>query len=163
MAPIKRPTAEVQAKRLHGRPLERRYATKAQPAEAQGKTWHLPHHAVQHPAKPGKVRVVFDCSAKYHGKSLDDELLQGPDLTNSLVGVLTRFHQEPVAFMSDVEAMFHQVRVNPEDHSALRFLSWPNGNLDLEPEEYMMTMHLFGAVSSPSCAKFALKKTARDN
>ena len=162
MAPIKRPTAEVQAKRLHGRPLERRYATKAQPAEAQGKTWHLPHHAVQHPAKPGKVRVVFDCSAKY-GKSLDDELLQGPDLTNSLVGVLTRFHQEPVAFMSDVEAMFHQVRVNPEDHSTLRFLWWPNGNLDLEPEEYMMTMHLFRAVSSPSCANFALKKTAADN
>ena len=105
---------------------------------------------------------MFDCSAKY-GKSLDDELLQGPDLTNSLVGVLTRFHQEPVAFMSDVEAMFHQVRVNPEDHSTLRFLWWPNGNLDLEPEEYMMTMHPFGAVSSPSCANFALKKTAADN
>ena len=65
--------------------------------------------------------------------------------------------------MSDVEATFHQVSVNPEDHSALRFLWWPNGNLDLEPEEYMMTMHLFGAVSSPSCANFALKKTAADN
>ena len=143
--------------------LEKGYATKAQPAEAQGKTWYLPHHAVQHPAKPGKVRVVFDCSAKYHGKSLNDELLQGPDLTNSLVGVLTRLRQDPVAFMSDVEAMFHQVRVNPEDRSALRFLWWPDGDLDLEPEEYMMTVHLFGAVSSPSCANFALKKTAADN
>jgi len=38
-----------------------------------------------------------------------------------------------------------------------------DGNLDLEPEEYMMTIHLFGAVSSPSCANFALKKTAIDN
>ena len=120
-------------------------------------------HAVQHPAKPGKVRVVFDCSAKYHGKSLNDELLQGPDLTNSLVGVLTRFRQDSVAFMSDVQAMFHQVRVNPEDRSALRFLWWPDGNLDLEPEEFMMTVHLFGAVSSPSCANFALRKTATDN
>ena len=46
--------------------MKRGYATKAQPAEVQGKTWYLPHHAVQHPAKPGKVRVVFDCSAKYH-------------------------------------------------------------------------------------------------
>ena len=143
--------------------IKRGYATKAQPVEVQGKTWYLPHHAVQHPAKPGKVRVVFDCSAKYHGKSLNDELLQGPDLTNSLVGVLTRFRQDSVAFMSDVEAMFHQVRVNPEDRSALRFLWWPNGNLDLEPEEFMMTVHLFGAVSSPSCANFALRKTATDN
>ena len=106
---------------------------------------------------------MFDCSDKYHGKSLNDELLQGPDLTNSLVGVLTRFRQDPVAFMSDVEAMFHQVRVDPEDRSALRFLWWPNGNLDLEPEEFIVTVHLFSAVSSPSYANFALKKTATDN
>lgn len=32
-----------------------------------------------------------------------------------------------------------------------------------EPEEYMMTVHLLGAVSSHSCANFALKKTAADN
>ena len=107
--------------------------------------------------------VVFDCSAKYHGKSLNDKLLLGPDLTNSLIRVLTRFRQDPVAFMSDMEAMFHQVCVNPEDRNALRFLWWPDGDLDLEPEEYMMTVHLFGAVSSPSCANFALKKTVADN
>ena len=93
--------------------MKRGYATKAQPAEVPGKTWYLPHHAVQHPAKPGKVCVVFDCFTKYHGKSLNDELLQGLDLTNSLVGVLITFRQDPVAFMSDVEAMFHEVRVNP--------------------------------------------------
>ena len=116
---------------------------------------------VSPPPKSGKVCVVFDCSAKYHGKSLNDELLQAPGLTNSLIGVLTRFHQDPVAFLSDVEAMFHQVHVNPEDRSVLRFLWWPNGNLDLEPEEFMMTVHLFG--TSPSCANFALKKTATDN
>jgi len=105
--------------------LNKGYVTKAKPAEAQGKTWYLPHHAVHHPAKPGKVRVVFDCSAKYHGMSLNDKLLQGPDLTNFLIGVLTRFRQDPVAVMSDVEAMFHQVRVNPKDRSALRFFCWP--------------------------------------
>ena len=44
--------------------------------------------------------------------------------------------------MSDVEAMFHQVRVNPEDHSVLRFLWWNDGNLDLEPEEYMLLCQL---------------------
>lgn len=51
----------------------------------------------------------------------------------------------------------------PEDPSALRFLWWPHGNLDLEPEEFMMTTHPFGAVSSPSCTNFALRKTAADN
>ena len=27
--------------------------------------WYIPHHGVYHPHKPGKIRVVFDCSAKY--------------------------------------------------------------------------------------------------
>ena len=94
----------------------------------------------------------------YYDKSLNYQLLQGPDLMNSLVGVLTRFQQDLVAFISDVENMFHQVCVSPEDRSALRFLWWPDGNLDLKPEELMMSVHLFGAVSSPSCANFALKK-----
>ena len=143
--------------------LQKGYAKKAPASETPGKTWYLPHHAVFHTPKPGKVRVVFDCSAKYRGSSLNDQLLQGPDFTNSLVSVLTRFRQENVALMSDVEAMFHQVNVKPDDCSALRFLWWPSGDLSLEPEEYVMTMHLFGGVSSPSCANYALRKTADDN
>ena len=54
-------------------------------------TWYLPYHGVYHPFKPGKTRVVFDWSAEFHGTSLDEEILPGPDLTSQLVGVLTRF------------------------------------------------------------------------
>ena len=68
-----------------------------------------------------------------------------------------------MALMSDVEAMFHQVRVRPSDCDALRFLWWPDGNLDNQPEEYQMRVHLFGGASSPSCVNFALKRTAEDN
>jgi hypothetical protein len=64
--------------------------------------------------------------------------------------------------MSDVEAMFYQVHVRPTDCDALRFLWWPDGNLAIPPEEYQMTVHLFGAASSPSCANFALKRVAED-
>ena len=125
--------------------------------------WYLPHHAVTHPLKPGKVRVVFDCAAKFEGVSLNDKLMQGPDLANSVVGVLIRFRQEPVTVVVDIEGMFHQVRVDPNDCDALRFLWWPNGNLQAEPEEYRMKKHIFGATSSPTCANFCLKKTATLN
>ena len=82
--------------------------------------------------------MVYDCSARFKGTSLNDQLLQGPDLTNTLVGVLTRFRQEQVALIVDVEAMFYQVRVSPTDYDVLRFLWWPEGNLDQELEEYRM-------------------------
>ena len=59
--------------------------------------------------------------------------------------------------------MFHQVRVPPEQCDFLRFLWWPNGDLDAPLEEYRLVVYLFGAVSSPSIANFALKKTASDN
>lgn len=49
--------------------------------------WYVPHHGIYHPHKPGKIRVVFDCSAKYQGKSFNDLLLSSPDLTNTLFGV----------------------------------------------------------------------------
>ena len=95
--------------------------------------------------------------------SLNDQLLEGPELINSLVGMLTRFRQEALAFMSDIEAMFLQVRVRPSDCDALRFLRWPDGDLTANPEECQMIVHIFGGASSPSCANSALKKTAEDN
>ncbi len=114
-----------------------------------GKVWYLPHHGVYHPRK-GKLRVVFDCAATFDGTSLNKELLQGPDLTNTLIGVLIRFRQGPVAFMSDIEGMFHQVRVAKEDVNFLRFLWWPNGNINAELAEYART-HLRSGVLPKLC------------
>ena len=127
-----------------------------------GRTWYIPHHGVYHPMKPEKIRVVYDCSASYKGVSINDRLLQGPNLTSSLIGVLLRFRQEPFAVMGDVEKMFYQVRVPAKDRSLLRFLWWPDGDLSRQLEEYHMNVHLFGATSSPSCANFALRRTAQD-
>ena len=123
---------------------------------------YIPHHAVFH-LKKGTIRVVFDCGATFHGTSLNAELLQGPDLTSTLLGVLTRFRQHPMALMADIKSMFHQVRVSKSDVDFLRFVWWPKGDVSLPPVEHRMTVHLFGAVSSPSCANFALRQTAKDN
>ncbi|XP_052322001.1 uncharacterized protein LOC127908283 [Oncorhynchus keta] len=128
----------------------------------KGKVWYIPHHGVHHKRK-GTIRVVFDCSSSYKGTSLNSELLQGPDLANTLIGVLLRFRQEHIAMMADIEGMFHQVRVHEDYLDFLRFLWWPDGDTNKRLEEYRMTVHLFGAISSPSCANFSLRKTAEDN
>ncbi len=120
--------------------------------------WYIPHHGVRHPKKK-KLRIVFDCSAEYRGESLNKHLLQGPDMINSLAGILSRFRKEPIAFTCDIQSMFHQVGVNPEDRDYLRFLWWDDSELE-NICDYRMTVHLFGAKSSPACVNFALKSTA---
>ena len=105
----------------------------------EGRTWYIPHHGVYHPQKKDKMRVVFDCSASYMGVSLHEQLLQGPDLTNSLVGVLLRFRKERVAVVGDIESMFHQVTVPAKDRGCLRFFWWPSGDTRLPPVTYRMT------------------------
>lgn len=133
-----------------------------------GRVWHIPHHGVYHPHKK-KIRVVFDCGATFGGKSLNTQLLQGPNITTSLVGVveicviIIRFRKEPVVITADTEAMFHWVRVPPFDSDLLRFLWWPNGKYEQHPVEYQMVAHLFGATSFPNSASFALRKCAEDN
>ena len=144
--------------------VKKGFAVKIDSAEcepAEGRTWYLPHHGVRHPVKQ-KLRVVFDCAARFGGTSLNQQLLQGPDLTSSLVGVLTRFRQETIAIMADVEAMFYQVGVKDEDTDLLRFLWWPEGNYEKELAEFKMQVHIFGATSSPSVATYALQKCATD-
>ena len=82
---------------------------------------------------------------------------------NSLVGVLCRFRQESVAFMCDIEKMFYQFTVIPEHRDFIRFLWWENGDFNSQPSVFRMTVHIFGATSSPSCASFGLKQAAKDN
>jgi hypothetical protein len=130
--------------------------------DESSESWYIPHHGVLHPQK-GKLRVVFDCSAKFAGSSLNENLLQGPDLINNLFGILCRFRRRQNTVVCDIEKMFHRFHVNPEDRNFLKFLWWEDGNTETKPIEYRMNVHLFGATSSPGCANFALKHLATCN
>ena len=123
-------------------------------ASPAGKTWYILHHEVYHPSKPGK-NLVFDCSAEFQGTSINKGLLPGP-LTNQIIGVLTRFREEKIAFMADVEVMYHQVHALEDQQSFLKFLWWENHHIDTEPHDYLMCAHVFGATSSASCSNYAL-------
>lgn len=129
----------------------------------EGEKWYIPHHGVFHAKKPDKLRVVFDCSAKYKGTSLNDHLLTGPDMINNLNGVLLRFRLHSVALMCDIEKMFHQFHVSETDQDYLRFLWWRKGDLGAQPQEFRMRVHLFSAASSPGCANYGLKHLATEN
>ena len=126
------------------------------------RTWYLPHHPVTQPSKPGKVRVVKDAAAQYQGVGLNVSLKTGPDLLNSLIGALLRLRSRRIAIIADVEEMFYQVAVNMKDADSLRFL-WTDDIFSDNVYTMQMLVHVFGARSSPTCANYALQRTARDN
>ena len=104
------PSCLADYKNLMDHLITKGYAIK-EDTRPPGKTWFIPHHGVYHPNKSGKIRVVFGSSAEFDERSLNKELLTGPDLTNQIVVVLTRFRQNSIAFMADIEAMHYQMMV----------------------------------------------------
>lgn len=53
---------------------------------------------------------------------INQHLLPGPTLGASLVGVLLRFREHPIAVSGDIKEIFHQIHFLPEDRLLLRFL-----------------------------------------
>ena len=129
--------------------------TKEETSDQAKRTWYLPHHPVLNPNKPGKVRRVCDAAAKYQGSSLISHLVSVPDLLNNLVGIFMRFREEKVALSGDIEAMFNQVAVPPEDQAALRFMWRQSPKSEIEVYQYLR--HIFGAKCAPTCSQCPFK------
>ena len=140
--------------------VAKRYITEVLPeSDTAAKAWFHPHHPVTNINKPGKVRTVTNASSTYQGVSLNSSLLTGPDLLCNLTGLVMRFRQGTVAVSADIEAMFLEVKVKPEDQPFLRFRWTKNG----QQITYQYTSHIFGATDSPCVACYAVQRCAADH
>ena len=107
----------------------------------------ISHHRVTNPNKPGKLRIVFGAAAEFAGTSLKKNLLQGPDMTNSHVGVLLHFCQGRFGLAANVEAMFHQVQVRKKIKMPYAFCGGQITTLNLQmsmswKNTYLVLRHL---------------------
>ncbi|XP_038062985.1 uncharacterized protein LOC119733659 [Patiria miniata] len=141
--------------------FENDHAEKAPPLRTGEECWYLPTFGVYHPQKPEKIRVVFDSSAQHHGFSLNDVLLTGPDLNNSLLGVLIRFRKEPVAIIADIQQMFYCFVVREDHRNYLRFLWYRDNDTTKDVIDYRMKVHVFGNSPSPAVAMYGLRRAAQ--
>ena len=150
---LKKPDQHERVTQLMARYVEKGFIRPAAVDQAPSpRTWYLPIFTVQNPMKPEKTRVVWDCAARYHGRSLNDVLVSGPDLTVPLVNVLIRFRTGKYAVSGDIEEMFHQVFVREQDRCAQRFF-WRD-NRDQELKVWEMCVLSFGATCSPTLAQY---------
>ncbi|KAK0156617.1 hypothetical protein N1851_000048 [Merluccius polli] len=133
------------------------HAEEAPPLKENEERWYLPSFGVYHPRKPGNICVVFDSSAQHGGVSLNDVLLTGPDLKNTLLGVLIRFREEAVAITADIQQMYHCFLVREEDRNFLR-----DNNPSKDIVEYRMRVHVFGNCPSLAVAIYCLRQSVLD-
>lgn len=85
---------------------------------------YLSHHAVTKlTSTTTKVRVVFDASCKTSsGKSLNDILLVGPTIQNTLFNIIIRFRQHTYVITADINKMYRQVLLQPHQRNLQRIV-----------------------------------------
>ncbi|XP_048259935.1 uncharacterized protein LOC124119260 [Haliotis rufescens] len=128
-------------------------------ASSTPESWFIPHHVI---AQHGKHRLVFNCSYEYQKLSLNKQLLPGPTLGASLLGVFLRFRQHIIAVSGDIKAMFHQIRLLPEDRNLLRFI-WREMDTERDVSIYEWQVLPFGTTCSPCCATYAIQRLGTEN
>lgn len=144
---------------IHGVSSKKGHAEKAPTLEGEG-LWYLPTFVVYHLRKPTQIRMVFDASASFAGKSLNSILLPGPNLTNSLLGILLRFRKKRVAV---IEQMFHSFRITEDHRNCVRFIWFEDNDPPKPLTGYRMCVHLFGNSPSPVVATYLLQKRVSDD
>ncbi|XP_039436949.1 uncharacterized protein LOC120418570 [Culex pipiens pallens] len=126
------------------------------------KRCYLPHHPVVREASTTtKVRVVFDASCKTSsGVSLNEVLLCGPVIQQDLRSIIYRCRVKQIMLVADVEKMFRQIGICPEDRLFQCVLWRPT------PTEAISTYELntvtYGTKPAPFLATRTLKQLAMD-
>lgn len=126
--------------------------------------YFIPHHAVfKESSTSTKIRIVFDASAKdRNGYSLNDVLLQGPNLLPDIASVLLRFRMHSIAVNADIQKMFPQTKISGK-HQRFQLYLWRNCDKSIKPNIFVMQRVLFGESSSPFLCISAIRKHATDN
>ena len=125
-----------------------------------------PHFPVINPhSETTPVRPVLDGRAPCLGQpriSINDRCFcQGPSLMCDLCDVTLRYRKHDIVVAGDVPKMFITIRVPDEDRKFGRII-WFNKE-DRKTLRFLeFSGHVFGKISSPTCAIYAAQRNAKD-
>ncbi|XP_058816087.1 uncharacterized protein LOC131679391 [Topomyia yanbarensis] len=124
--------------------------------------YYLPHHAVMKlDSTTTKLRTVFDASCRSKsGISLNDVLLPGPTIQDTLVTIVLRFRIHQLVISADIEKMYRQILVHPTDQPLQRIL-WRDVP-ETPLKSYQLRTITYGTSSAPFLATRVLQKLADD-
>ncbi|XP_044313447.1 uncharacterized protein LOC123037368 [Drosophila rhopaloa] len=125
-------------------------------------SFYLPHHAVVRPeSKSTKLRVVFNASRKTHSQfALNDVLHKGPVLQGDLLGILLNWRLYKFVFNGDIEKMYRQILVHPDDRPFQRLIFRPKQSAIMK--DFQLNTVTFGVNCAPFLAIRTLQQLATD-
>ncbi|RLU19576.1 hypothetical protein DMN91_008133 [Ooceraea biroi] len=123
---------------------------------------YLPHHGVlRESSLSTKLRVVFNGSSSLpSGTSLNQLLHAGPSLLPALFDILLQWRRYRYVVVTDVEKMYRQIVVHPEDRDLQRIL-W-RFSPDEEIQEFQLNTVTYGLASAPFLAIRTVCQLAED-
>jgi hypothetical protein len=111
-------------------------------------TYYIPHHFVlKESSTTTKFRVVFDASAKTgSGTSLNEKLMVGTNVQDSLISILMRFRTFVVAFTADICKMYRQILLSPSETDVHRIVWREDPNKPIQ--DYILLTATYGTASN---------------
>ena len=149
-----------QIKDMEDRGVARKLTAK-ELSDWKGAKFYISHLAVENPKSSSTpVRIVFNSSQKFDGKSLNDCLAKGPDnyMTN-ILGIIMRWREGAAVVIGDVKKMFNSICIEETEQHCHRFL-WRDLNPNKEPDTYVITRVNMGDRPAPAISTEAILKTA---
>ncbi|XP_041984045.1 uncharacterized protein LOC121736726 [Aricia agestis] len=124
--------------------------------------FYLPHHGViRDSSTTTKLRVVFNASAKSSsGYSLNDIMYKGPNLQQDLQQIILKWRQFKFAYTADIEKMYRQIWVFPEDQAYQRIF-WRESK-DQPVQVYQLKTVTYGEKAASFLAINCLKQLAAE-
>ncbi|XP_051172241.1 uncharacterized protein LOC127288678 [Leptopilina boulardi] len=124
--------------------------------------YFIPHHAIlKENSLTTKLRAVFNASAKSSsGVSLNEMLMVGPTIQDGVLELILRFRLFEIAIGADIEKMYRQFLVHPEDRKYQKIF-WrfdPNQPLKI----YQLRTVTYGTSAAPFLATRCLAQLAEE-
>lgn len=124
---------------------------------------YIPHHPVlRESSSTTKLRVVFNASCKTsNGSTLNDHLMIGPKLQRELPTILLRWRQFHYVYTADIEKMFRQIRIHPDDVDFTRILWRSHEDRPIQP--YRLLTVIYDTAPAPYLSMRVLHQLALDD
>ncbi|XP_069364138.1 uncharacterized protein [Maniola hyperantus] len=119
----------------------------------------IPHHGVlRENSVTTKLRAVFNASSSTTSTNISLNSIQmvGPTVQDDLLSILLRFRQHKYVILADVEKMYRQILVHPDDRYLQRIIWRDNPNQPLKAFE--LNTVTYGTASAPFLATRCLKQ-----